>query len=317
MSYEIHYGRKRRSIIKALNSKIEEWLKSLPPELAKKAGKDLIVTGGAICSMFMGDKVKDYDFYFRTLETTEALARHYVTKFNEANQLKVTEGVIPYAPEVRIEDVTNIKGNVERRVMLYMKSAGVAGEEQAEYAYFEQYPDGDRAEEFAESLAHDMNDDQGEPYRPVFLSQNAITLSHGVQLVTRFYGEPNQIHENYDFVHAKCYFDYHSSDLVAPAEALEAMLSRTLVYRGSLYPVASIFRVKKFLERGWRISAGQLLKIMWQISEIDMKNRDVMREQLTGVDQAYMYQLIDALKDSDPERINSSYIATIIDRIFD
>jgi len=114
-----------------------------------------------------------------------------------------------------------------------------------------------------------------------------------------------------------CYWDHKEAILELPAKALECLLSRTLIYRGSLYPVASIFRMKKFIERGWRITAGQQLKIMWQISELDLKDFDVMREQLTGVDLAYMYQLIESLKNVDPEKINSAYIAAIIDKIFD
>ena len=154
-------------------------------------------------------------------------------------------------------------------------------------------------------------------YSPTFISQNAITLTGKIQIVIRFYGEPDQIHNNYDFAHAMCYYDYFKNDLVLPAEALELLLSRVLIYKGSLYPIASIFRVKKFLERGWRITAGQLLKIMWQISEIDLRDPVVLREQLTGCDQSYMFQLIEALKSVEPEKINSAYIATIIDRIFE
>ena len=75
--------------------------------------------------------------------------------------------------------------------------------------------------------------------------------------------------------------------------------------------------MKKFLERGWRITAGQQMKIMWQISEIDLKDYSILREQLTGVDMAYMYQLINALQHVDPEKMNSAYVATIIDKIFD
>jgi len=74
--------------------------------------------------------------------------------------------------------------------------------------------------------------------------------------------------------------------------------------------------MKKFLDRGWRISAGEMLKIMWQISELDLKDQDMLREQLTGVDMAYMHELIAALKDVSADKINSTYIAEIIDRIF-
>jgi len=87
-------------------------------------------------------------------------------------------------------------------------------------------------------------------------------------------------------------------------------------YEGSLYPIASMFRMKKFLNRGWRINAGQMLKIMWQISELDLTDRETLYEQLQGVDFAYMYQLSEALASVDVEKINSTYVAAVIDRIF-
>lgn len=312
---EIKYGRKRKGIKSELNSFLEDWIESIDDDAIKGIIRShAIITGGSICSMLMGDPVNDYDVYFRTKEATLKVAEYYCKKFTEMNgQLKTT--VKACDPEARVESITNIKGTSEERVVIYIRSSGVAAEGQGEYKYFEMFPAEDTYK-FVESLAKDMSPEKPK-YRPVFLSQNAITLSNKAQVVIRFYGEPEQIHDNYDFVHATCYYDYFKGILHMPAEALEAMLSRTLVYRGSLYPIASIFRMKKFLERGWRITAGQQLKIMWQISEIDMTNKDVLREQLTGVDQAYMHQLISALKDVNPEKINSAYISTIIDKIFD
>jgi len=313
---DIKYGRKRSGIKRELMTKLTDWLNSITDQEVHKAAKrDVIVTGGSIASMLMGDPINDFDLYFRTKETAIAVATYYVAKFNASRD--TTKNEIEYTPFVKVEtDVMNIKNEPEDRVSIYMKSAGVAGIDQQSYMYFEEHP-GETAEEFSESLIYKVADDTKEKYRPVFLSQNAITLSDKVQVIIRFFGSPEQIHNNYDFVHAMCYFDLATENLVLPAEALEAMMSRTLVYRGSLYPVASIFRMKKFIERGWRITAGQQLKIMWQISEINLAQPHIFREQLTGVDAAYMYQLIEALKDVDPEKINSAYVSTIIDRIFD
>lgn len=318
---DIRYGRKRSGIQRELKAKMAEWLDSITDENVRKlAAKNTIVTGGSIASMLLGEKVNDYDVYFRNKETAIAVATYYVNDFNARKKAKIEsedgqQDVVEYQPFVKEDSIKNIKGETEERVIIYMKSAGVAGEDQEPYDYFESR-EAEAAEEFAESLIKEVTE-PGDKYRPIFLSQNAITLSNKVQVVIRFYGEPDKIHDNYDFVHAMCYYDYAKDLLVLPAEAMEALLSRTLVYRGSLYPIASIFRMKKFLERGWRITAGQQLKIMWQISEIDLKDQQVFMEQLTGVDQAYMYQLIQALKDVEPEKINSAYVSTIIDRIFD
>ena len=311
---DIKYGRKRKGIKKELDSVINEWLLTIDDEsLVKMIEKNVIVTGGSIASMLLGEPVNDYDIYFRNKETVKAVAGYYTKKFNEQHTLK-TNNALPYTPEVREETITNIKGQEEERVIIFIKSAGVASEEQEEYSYFETMSE-DAAIEFVESMAEKESDNN--QYRVTFLSQNAISLTNKIQIIIRFYGEPDKIHDNYDFQHACCYYDYDDKNLHLDPDAMECLLSRTLVYRGSLYPIASIFRMKKFIERGWRITAGQQLKIMWQISEIDLRDYDILREQLTGVDLAYMYQLIEALKNIDPEKIDSAYVSAIIDKIFD
>ena len=283
---DIKYGRTTKGIKKELNEKMTDWLLSITDEdLRKKAKDDVIVTGGCIASMLLGEQANDFDLYFKTKETTLLIAKYYANLFNKThctiNGIEVTE-----------KTVTNIKGEEEERVISFIESSGIAKE-----------PDGYKNKEKIK-------------YRPVFISENAITLSDKVQLVTRFYDEPDKIHDNYDFVHATCYFDVKNNELVTPEKALLSLMSRTLVYHGSLYPIASVFRTKKFINRGWRITAGQQLKMMWQISEINLKDYETIREQLTGVDQAYLFMLISALKNVDPEKINSSYVADIIDDIF-
>lgn len=297
---DIKYGRKRSGIRKELDQKLEAWLESISDaEIRRYAKRDVIVTGGSIASMLMGDPVNDFDLYFRTKDTTKKVAEYYVKKFNESNP--DTE------VSVREETITNCRGSSEDRVVIWVQSQGIVEESATDSP----------SDEEPAPVGPDIRAEEKEAYRPVFLSQNAITLSDKVQLVIRFYGEPEQIHDNYDFVHATCFYDYHQKNLVFPAEALEAMLSRTLIYRGSLYPIASIFRMKKFLERGWRISAGQQLKIMWQISELNLRDPSVLREQLTGVDQAYLYMLIEALSGVESEKLCSQYVAAVIDRIFE
>lgn len=335
----IRYGRKKSGIKKELKSKINDWLESIDDEDVRElARKNTIVTGGSIASMLLGEPINDFDIYFRNIDTAERVADYYVEKFNLKHQKNGTE--IEYKPVVQRrlyfknsneplvnpynydadedEELKRIDDHsvLEPRLLIWMKSAGVAAEEQTEYKYFEMYGQ-EELEKFADSLGKEYHDKNAPKYRPVFLSQNAITLSDKMQIIIRFHGEPTEIHNNYDFVHAMNYYDHGTGSLILKPEALECLLSRTLVYRGSLYPVASVFRTKKFIERGWRITAGEQLKMMWQISELDLKDFNTIREQLCGVDMAYMYELIQVLKDVDPEKINSSYIATIIERVFD
>jgi len=177
----------------------------------------------------------------------------------------------------------------------------------------------DHPEEIVEKLNEELKaDPKKKPYRPIFLTDNAVSLANKVQLIIRFYGAPSQIHDNFDFAHAMCYYDFKEDKLSLPSEALEAILSKTLVYEGSLYPIASLFRIRKFMNRGWRISAGQMLKIIWQVNKLKLDDTAILREQLLGVDQAYMHQLITALSKVQPhEKVDGAYVAALIDKIFD
>jgi hypothetical protein len=323
-------GMKTSTIKKLLRNRIDTWLVSITDtDVVDLIKRDVIVSGGAIASALSGDKINDYDLYFKTRQTALAVANYYVNAFNAINGQRVAPNGKSCSPAVREERRVNCKGIEEDRVIIYMKSAGVAGEAQAEYQYFESQSEaatedfinslkGTDAMSAATSVADEVKDKKLAEYRPVFMSENAITLSNKIQLVIRFYGEPSEIHENYDYAHAMCYYTYENDLLVCPAEALECILSKTLVYKGSLYPVASVFRLRKFLERGWRITAGQMLKILFQISELDLKDTKVLREQLLGVDQAYMHQLLRTLENKETgTRVDATYLAKLIDEIFE
>ena len=89
------------------------------------------------------------------------------------------------------------------------------------------------------------------------------------------------------------------------------------MYQGSRYPVTSIIRMKKFLKRGWNISAGEILKICMQISELNLHDVEVLEDQLIGVDVAYFSTLISAISNiKDTSKVNAEYISSIIDNIF-
>lgn len=331
-------GFKASTIRKLLKKKIDEVCESITdPDIKTIFKRDAIVSGGAIASFLQGDQPNDYDIYFSNIETTERVAKYYVDKFNEAvGKLTTAPGVKDYVPVVRREKRVNIKGNEEERVVIFMKSAGVAGESQEVYDYFEGRAD-EITDDFVASLTEGatvmgntpdvfqavsaIKEELREakeklPYRPIFLSDNAITLANRVQLVIRFYGSPADIHVNYDYAHAMCYYEAGEGKLTLPSEALQAILSKTLIYKGSLYPVASIFRVRKFLKRGWNISAGELLKIMFQLSKIDLSNHIVLRDQLIGVDAAYMNQLVNLIKANDG-KVDQAYLVKIIDEVFE
>lgn len=301
---------KRKTANMILSKKFDGFLASIEDEKIRQTISDgSIITGGAIASMLLGEKVNDFDIYFRTKETAAAVTEYFLNQFDYKGNEK--------APNLSFEVE-------EDRVRIVIKSAGVASEDGNEsYGYYESDdPEGLRALEYVDEQirAAKKEDAEKKAFRPVFISENAITLSKDVQLIVRFFGEPDEIHDNYDFVHCTNYWTSWDRKLVLNQDALEALLARELKYIGSKYPVCSVLRLRKFINRGWTINAGQALKIMFQISELDLSNMTVLREQLTGVDMAYFHEVISLLKDKQEENggkpIDATYLATIIDRIF-
>ncbi len=313
------HGLKAKTIKSVLRNKINAWLDTIADEdLRETCRKEAIVTGGCIASMLLGEQVNDFDVYFRTKETVRRVADYYVAQFLEA---KKKQGGVSF--NTYVEEVTDLSG--KERVRIVVKSAGVASDEQeTDYQYFEGRPDHEAGEYLAEAFdpltsvkdLSDQAEEEGPIYSAAFLSSNAISLRGKVQLILRFYGDPEEIHSSYDFAHCMNYWESGQSKLTLRPEALEALLSRTLVYHGSKYPLCSVIRSRKFIERGWRINAGQYLKMAMQIAELDMTDHAVLEEQLTGVDVAYFAQVIDKIKAKDPEKVDAAYLTEIIDRMF-
>lgn len=296
-----------------MRKKIEAWLESLPEEIRGTLEKDVIITGGSIASMLRGEDVNDFDLYLRTKEGAKVAADHYVERF------------LKFHPDCTIEPEVRVEGD---RVRINIQSAGVASEEgDQDYQYFENTPGDEAATEFLGKVLPEVEQEQEkekpkdpDPFRPRYLSENAISLSDKVQIVIRFWGRLDQIHQNYDFEHCKCGYDYAADLFHFPETALLSLMSRTLRYTGSLYPVCSLFRARKFIARGWNISAGEILKIAMQVSALDLTDVNVLREQLVGVDMAYFFELLRVIEEEKEKRegkpLDSTYLAILIDRIF-
>jgi len=322
-------------IIKSiLKRKHNEFVASIKDEeIRRLVDKNSIITGGSIASMFLKEPVNDFDYYFTDKETTLKVAKYFVNEFNILHPPKPnshTEAPHVYTEKnhQKVED-----GEDFDRIRIMVKSAGIIGEntDESQYEYFEGRPLeegeeyvrqslGDVLEDADELDGSKLPDEDKERYRPVFLTDNAITLANKVQIIIRFYGSPEQIHENYDYVHCTNYWTSKNGELVLRQPALESLLAKELKYVGSKYPLCSLVRMRKFITRGWHINAGQILKIAMQISELDLDNLDVLEDQLTGVDTAYFNQIIQDLRQKQMENenfhIEMPYLCTIIDRLF-
>jgi len=285
-----------KTIKGALTRKIKSWIASIENENVRKlCEENTIVTGGSIVSMLTGEKVNDYDIYFRDIETTYAVAAYYFDKIDcEKNEKDCV---------IKLED----------RVKTFISSRGFLKANKSKINVSE---DGEESVEEQEN--------EKPKYLPAFITSNAISLTDKIQIITRFFGSPDEIHKNFDFIHCQCYYDYKERNLVLPQKSLLSILTKRLRYYGSKYPVCSIFRLRKFLKRGWNINAGEIFKICFQISELNLHDVTVLEDQLIGVDTQYFVWFISKLKEMQTESeekgkdfvVDYDHVKEMIDGLF-
>ena len=338
-----------------IRKKIFDWLATIDDvQLREDIAQHIIVSGGCITSLLQGEKVNDYDVYFTDKAVLIRTMRYYLSRFAQNPPPRFRSGgvVKMFVDEKRrdyprcIVQSQGVAG--EQKEEDDPKKLG--------YEYFETRPAADATAFVSQvteglktelmDLAEDHTIESEEPihanlmreaiaeetppkatgpgtavlnkYRPIFISTNAMTLSDSVQIVTRFFGTPEEIHKNFDFIHCTQYYDNSTNKLELNLDAMVSIQTKELRYVGSLYPLCSILRLRKFIKRGWNANAGQIVKMAFQVHDLDLYNVDVLEEQLIGVDAAYFYQVIEIIKEGvkTGKTLDQTYICEVIDKLF-
>lgn len=295
---KLDHGFRQKTIVKVIKAKVNDWIKTIDnDDLKKVIRENYILTGGAITSMLLGEMPNDFDIYFKTPDSALQVANYYLNKItnNDSGLVSTIKAV-----------------SVDNAVRIMIKSAGVVEGEDglSGYRFFELCPPEEMEKYFDKKKLKSKD-----KYGIALISTNAISLNDGIQVITRFVGDPTEIHKNYDFVHTTNFYT-EKTGLVLNQPALESIITKELKYVGSLYPLCSMFRTRKFIKRGWSITAGEMLKIAFDISQLDLTNPSVLREQLVGVDYAYFFQVLNLLNNRSGN-IDRTYLIEIINKVFD
>lgn len=273
------------------------------PSVAELVDKNSIITGGALASALLGEPINDFDYYFTNAETTTAVAGYYLNLWKAQHT------------DSKLNPVLEIKN--DGRIKIHIPE-GIAAERSDSSDNLEHNPDNE-SETYASKAPEDAEADKPQ-YQPVFMSGNAITLTGKVQIIIRFYGDAADIHKNFDFIHCTNYWTSSDKEVHLNLPAMESLMCKQLFYHGSLYPVCSVIRTRKFIKRGWSINAGQYLKMCFQISQLDLTHIPTLEDQLTGVDAAYFRQVIEwctKKQAEEPEfKLTAPYLISIVDKIF-
>lgn len=319
----------KKTVEQIIRKKMKQWTDELPKTLRQDVMNNILVSGGAIASLFRQEPVNDFDIYFKDMDVLIRLCEYYKEQYGTPDLLDGRK-IMEYVADNIQERFNNSKYSAHEYIQKEQyKRFGPMGDMSAAFVQIMNLSDdrvrmltpaGGYLVEYKDKKGKDIPEEELDKFRPVFVSPNAISLSDKIQIVTRFTGTPEQIHANYDFIHATNYWDFENG-LVLNLEAMTCLLTSELKYQGSRYPLTSILRMKKFVNRKWKINAGEVLKIMIQISKLDLEDPNVLEEQLIGVDVAYFSRLVHIIrgmytKDQD-FKLTKEYLWDWIEKVFD
>jgi hypothetical protein len=291
-----------RSINETIHSQMESWISTLPDTMQSQVRQGIVVTGGCIVSMLRNEPVNDFDIYFSDPGVAKEVVQHYVD--GQGKELRDTHITVEGGPRTRTGPSLYRVYVDASHSSLNRVGSDVGKRERSTIISFSK---------------NNKYEGKSGIYVPLFLTENALTLTNGIQLITRFCGSVETIHETFDYVHARSYWTY-TTGLVLRPNAMESILTNELIVNNvDRYPISAMMRMRKFIERGWKINAGEMFKIAFAISKLDLNNVNVLREQLIGVDLLLFVEFLRELDKHKNEQdfVDESTIMNYITEVFD
>lgn len=81
------------------------------------------------------------------------------------------------------------------------------------------------------------------------ITENAVSLKDGIQLIIKHYGEPKELRKTFDFVHCMPYYDSRDDRLYISREQYNCCVNKTLVINNT--SALTTWREDKFKKRGY------------------------------------------------------------------
>lgn len=252
---------KINKIKELLRSKIDIVLNTIEKEdLKERVAQDIYISGGAICSLLLDEKPRDYDIYFNSVIVLEDLIYYYVPTIKIDKQ---------YITTVR-------KFNID--------------------------------EKFVDTVIPLTNGACG-----IKITKTALILDTNLQIVINRIGNINDITQQMDFIHCTNYYDYAYDKLVLNKPALTSILTKELQYQGQHFSINSLYRLQKFIQKGFTISSANLLIIAMSINRQDLTTKKNISKQFGDCNNDYFKKLLEKVEKG--ENCNNNSLEALIDEL--
>ena len=288
----------------------------------KDLKKNIIISGGCIPSLYLDEDVNDYDIYITDKEVLNKLITLLIEIWNKFKYaVKLTD--VPQLEVINNKDSNDIKivkSGETSTSEIYSNNSSVDGlvnnvksieettffnedkKDSPEWINQESYIG--KTKKNIEKINKFSNIESIQGIIPTYISPRAIMLNNDMHIIIHSYKNIEEIHKNFDFEHCKNYWKYQDKKLYINLESIEAILNKQLKYTNSLYSLSSLLRAFKFVKRGWSIQPSDILKILFQIRELELSSVDDLKNHLGAMDIIYVNRLVKKIKNVSISGIN-------------
>ena len=139
-----------------------------------------------------------------------------------------------------------------------------------------------------------------------------ISNGHRVQLVKVITGAPQNVIETFDFTVCQAAYQFYDGFFFGK-DFFQHLAQRRLVFNvAAEYPICSLYRLAKFVKRGFHFSGIDAIKLGLRIQALDISDVKELRRQLMGIDTLFLKELTDSLKGQDAKRyVFNEFLSTL------
>lgn len=111
---------------------------------------------------------------------------------------------------------------------------------------------------------------------------------------------PADLIRDFDFTICMGAYSFYPESFTLCQDFLKHIAQKRLIFNtNSKYPLSSLFRTRKFMNRGYRISGSETIKLGLSINNLNIKTFGELRRHLLGIDTLFLKPLTDRLLDED------------------
>jgi hypothetical protein len=164
-----------------------------------------------------------------------------------------------------------------------------------------------RTEEDLKALQKIIEGEGKERIYAEFVTKNAVSYrikKELVQLVRCTFAQPRDMLGTFDFTICMASYNprHHAeNDFIFDPLFMPDLAARVLRYNPGPYPIASLWRMKKFLLRGFNLPAVESIKLALAINNLNLDTYEALKNQLEGIDTSFLKDVTDQLMNKGAE----------------